>query len=224
MTSGLSPTRPGHPTRPAPRRRRSASTRRVSSAEGGVRFLAWTSDDGRRSETARVVLTSRGLRATGTIIALGDRPCGTSYALLCDATGRTRRITVRTESPTLERGVALTRAPHGPWLDGIGRPPPHPELDQAIDVDLASSVFTVGLAVRRLGLHRPDAPTGSLDLPVARISTPDLDVRTVLHRLRVAARADGITRVDVDGPDGPGHLSIDADGFVVDIDDRDTTA
>lgn len=191
--------------------------RRVTAVDGGTRFLAWTSADGLCSETARIVTTARGLRASGTLLALGDRPCSTSYALLCDATGRTRRLSVRTESPSLERAVALTRAPGAPWLDGTGRPPPHPGLDDVIDIELSASVLTASLLIRRLGLHRPDAATAPLDLTVARIALPHLEVGTVRRRIRVVDQAGGRAALATDGPGGIRRMSVDDAGFAVDV-------
>ncbi|WP_166442320.1 putative glycolipid-binding domain-containing protein [Nakamurella flava] len=196
--------------------------RRVTVVDGGVRFLAWTSADGLRSETARIVTTPRGLRASGTVLTLGDRPCSTSYALLCDATGRTRRLSVRAESASLERAVALTRAPGAPWLDGTGRPPPHSGLDDVIDIELSSSVLTASLLIRRLGLHRPDAPAEPLHLTVARIATPHLEVGTMWRRIRVIDHADDRGVLSIDGPDGSSRITVDDDGFAVDVDPQDT--
>lgn len=234
MTTGLAPASSGEPSDPAHGgHRRPAGRRRITAADhrppvppthetpAGVRFFAWSSDDGRRSETARVVVSARGLRVSGTIVAVDEDPGGISYALLCDAAGRTRRVTVRSESPDIERSLSLTRTPGGPWLDGLGRPPPQPELDQAVDVELSASVLTAGLALRRLGLHRPGGPRDPIDLVVARIHTPDLGVRAACRRVQVLERTDTVTRLATDGPDGRERWTVDAEGFVVDRDTPD---
>lgn len=219
MDIGLAPTRNGPPSA-ASATRDATSVRRVTEIRGPVRFLAWSSDAGRRVETVRAVLTERGLRASGTIVTLDGQPTSTSYALLCDAAGRTRRINVRSESPATERGLSLTRTPGGPWLDGVGRPPPGTDLDDAADAHLSSSVFTLSLTVRRLGLHHTPLPGQTVPVTTAHIVLPELSVATVTHRWRALGPIDGGLRIDRDGPDGRSPLTVDPEGFVVDVHPR----
>lgn len=226
MDLEVAPTRPGPPPIPpaglrsGPPARQPGTGRLVTEECGPVRFFGWSSDAGRRVETVRVVLTERGLRASGTIVTLDQRPTSTSYAVLCDAAGRTRRIHVRSESPATERGLSLTRTPGGPWLDGVGRPPPGPDLDDATDAHLSSSVFTLGLAVRRLGLHRTPRPGRTTTVPVAQVSLPDLAVDTTLHRMRTLGPVGGRLRIELTVPAGRARITVDPEGFVVDVDTR----
>jgi hypothetical protein len=62
-----------------------STVRNVSADHGSARLLTWSSDDGRRLETVRIVVTDRGLRASGYLVVAGKRSYGASYSVLCDA-------------------------------------------------------------------------------------------------------------------------------------------
>ncbi|MET3805719.1 hypothetical protein ABIB25_002723 [Nakamurella sp. UYEF19] len=185
----------------------------MNNTSTSTRMLAWTSDDQHRLETVRVVLTDRGLRASGHIVsALGD-PFGVSYSLLADPEGRTRRLTVQTDSGTGERSLNLTRAPGGQWVADHGSGPRTLSLVEAAqDIDLLASAFTNSLAIRRMGLHRA---VGSATVTVASVGCPDPEVSAVQHVYRtVSTDANGAV-IAYSGPLGDRELIIDADGFVL---------
>jgi hypothetical protein len=186
----------------------------VSADRGPARFFTWSSEDGRRLETVRVVMTERGLRASGYLVSVGKQSFGASYSILCDAAGRTRRVTLHSDSAVTERGLSLTRTPGGPWLDGAGKSPPMPDLDLAFDVDLTASVFSNSLAVRRLGLHRRE---GQESVVVAEVSFPDLLVAPVVHHYRTAEVDEHGARLRHQGPNGRHELTVDGEGFVLDV-------
>ena len=161
-----------------------------------------------------MVITERGLRASGYLVVVGMASLGASYSLLCDASGRTRRLTVRSDSQISDRGLSLTRTPGGPWLDGAGKSPPMPDLDVAFDIDLNLSAFTNSLAIRRLGLHQR---YGEESITVAEIAVPDLAVQPVLHRYKtIEVTADG-ARIEHHGPSGHHEIAVDRQGFVIDM-------
>jgi hypothetical protein len=92
--------------------------------------------------------------ADGTIFAdgvvIGDRggvPYGLRYRLVCDAAWVTRSLDLET---TDGRGLTLRADGAGNWTDGDARP--LPELDGALDIDLAGSPFTNTLPIRRAPL------------------------------------------------------------------------
>jgi hypothetical protein len=176
-------------------------------------MLTWTSDDQRRLETVRVVLTDRGLRASGHIVSAVGEAFGVAYTLLVDPEGRSRRLTVQSDSGTGERTLALSRVPGGQWVADSGSGPRTlTQVEPALDVDLVASAFTNSLAIRRLGLHRN---VGQATLTVASVGGPDPEVFAVEHAYRtVSADADG-ARILYTGPTGEQELIIDADGFVV---------
>jgi len=191
-----------------------STVRSVSAEPGPARLLTWSSDDGRRLETVRIVVTDRGLRASGYLVVAGKHSFGASYSVLCDADGRTRRLTVQSDSAVTERGLSLTRTPGGPWLDGAGKSPPMPDLDLALDVDLTASAFTNSLAIRRLGLHRR---MGAETVTVTEVGVPDLRVGPVEHHYRTTAVTDSGARIQHRGPAGSHDITVDLDGFVLDL-------
>ena len=191
-----------------------STVRSVSAAFGPARLLTWSSDDGRRLETVRIVITERGMRASGYLVVVGRHSFGASYSVLCDAAGRTRRLTIHSDSSFTERGLSLTRTPGGPWLDGAGNSPPLPELDLAFDIDLTASAFTNSLAIRRLGLHRR---FGDESFVVAEVGVPDLAVGPIVHRYRTTAVTDDGARITHDGPAGHHEITVDTEGFVIDL-------
>jgi hypothetical protein len=186
----------------------------VIADQGPDRFFTWSSDDGRRLETVRVVMTERGLRASGYLVRVGRPSFGASYSILCDAAGRSRRVTLHSDSASTERGLSLTRTPGGPWLDGAGKSPPMPDLDLALDVDLTASVFSNSLAIRRLGLHRRD---GQESVVVAEVDFPDLTVAPVVHHYRTLEVTEHGARLRHQGPAGHHDLVVDREGFVMDV-------
>jgi hypothetical protein len=186
----------------------------VSSPYGSTRLLSWSSDDGRRLETVRVVLTERGLRASGYLVVVGRHSLGASYSVLCDAAGRTRRLTAHSDSVLAERGLSLTRTPGGPWLDGAGHAATTPGIDTCHDTDLTASVLTTSLAIRRLGLHRR---IGEETLCVAEISVPALTVTPVEYSFRTLTLADDGATIRHLGPAGERTMTVDRHGFVIDI-------
>lgn len=196
-----------------------STVRSVSGAFGPARLLTWSSDDGRRLETVRIVLTERGLRASGYLVVVGRNSFGASYSVLCDAAGRTRRLTVQSDSALSERGLSLTRTPGGPWLDGAGKSPPSgrsgaPDLDLALDIDLTASAFSNSLAIRRLGLHRR---SGEESVIVAEVGVPDLGVAPVEHCYRTVAVTDDGAKIHHHGPAGDHDITVDRHGFVIDL-------
>ncbi len=165
------------------------------------------------------MITERGLRANGYLIQAGGTAYGASYSVLTDASGRTRRITVHSDSAEGERNLSLTRTPGGPWVvDSTAGSSPLYALDDSQDVDIQSSAFTNALPLRRLGLIRTEGllTNGSDEefvINVASISMPTLEVRSIEHRYTF--RGSGV--VTHRGPAGVRDLSIDEHGFVIDF-------
>ena len=176
-------------------------------------MLTWTSDDQHRLETVRVVLTDRGLRASGHIVSAATDAFGVAYTLLVDPEGRSRRLTVQSDSGTGERTLTLSRVPGGQWVADTGSGARTlTQVEPAVDVDLVASAFTNSLAIRRLGLHRN---VGQAGLTVASIGGIDPEVSAVQHMYRtVSADSNGAVIVYT-GPMGERELTVDADGFVL---------
>ena len=179
-------------------------------------MLAWTSDNNRRLETVRAVLSDRGLRANGYIInGASDAGFGCSYSILADAQGRTRRLTVQSDVVDGERHLSLTRTPGGPWvLESTSGTSPLPALDAAQDIDLQYSAFTNSLTLRRVGLLGTQAEVGTqVTVVVASVSMPELTVEPVEFTYTVVAAGE----IGYRGPQGDLVLTVDDEGFVVDF-------
>ena len=176
-------------------------------------MLAWTSDDQQRLETVRVVLTDRGMRASGHIVSAAGDPFGVSYTLLADPQGRTRRFTVQVDSGTGERTVTLSRVPGSQWVADHGSGARTLTLlETAVDADLMASAFTNSLAIRRLDLHRT---VGTATVTVAFIGAPDPEVLPMQQTYRTLSIGAHEAVIEYTGPHGTSELVVDADGFVV---------
>lgn len=171
--------------------------------------LTWQGVDAPRMESARVLITERGLKAVGRIVG-GDcaaHPAfSASYDLLLDDAGVTRRLSMRSVVARGERQMSLSRNAEGFWLVDHGQGPHRAEFDGALDVDVLLSPMFNALAVRRLGLHVRDQDT---PVPMVYVGLPDLGVAAAEHRYTSVAG-----RITVASPAGTFAITADADGFV----------
>lgn len=176
-------------------------------------MICYSSPDGRNVETVRVVLSGRGMRATGYIVSASHGAYGASYVLIADAAGLSRRLTVRCSNAEGERSLSLTRSPGGPWLaEGPGGATPLPALASAHDIYLGGSAFTASLAIRRLGLHES---VGEATVTVASISMPSLAVHPVEHHGRTESVDDEGAKIAYSGPFGDRTILVDRDGLLI---------
>ncbi|MGH3830589.1 MAG: putative glycolipid-binding domain-containing protein, partial [Pseudonocardiaceae bacterium] len=146
-----------------PRTREQVAREKATGATGhrpaphGTRMHAWAGVDRLRLEAARVVLTERGLRATGSLVNApqeGIQAYSASYSLATDEAGVVQRLSVRTAAVTGEHHVTVTRSEEGNWLVDHGQGAVRTSFGGALDVDLAFSPLFNALPIRRLGLHR----------------------------------------------------------------------
>jgi uncharacterized protein len=159
--------------------------------------LAWTGLEEWLAEACELELHADGLVAAGTQIGAEPHPYRATYEL--DARGNwiTRRL--RVEVP----GVGALELEH----DGAGHWNGRPELDGALDCDLAFSPLTNLMPIRRHALHeRP----GTVDFVMAWVSLPDLDVHRSEQRYEHARP--GVVRFSSD--DFVADLELDAHGLV----------
>jgi uncharacterized protein len=87
------------------------------------------------------------------------------FRIVCDGGWNTRQVEAGLIGA--ERPLLLVGDGAGHWRDGVGAP--RPDLDGAIDVDLAITPFTNTLPIRRLGLRAGE----SADLKVVYIVLGD---------------------------------------------------
>jgi hypothetical protein len=164
------------------------------------RFLAWRGLDEWRAEGCTVERGDFGLRAVG--VQLGTT-YQLDYGLETGPDLATRRFVVTVKDSDGERGVLLERSEEdGSWTAN-GRP--LPDVDGAVDVDLALSPLTNHMPAARLG----DEPADHL---MAWVDVPSLEVTRSAQRYEPA----GPGRVRFVGLDDgfTAELDLDADGFV----------
>ncbi|MGH3828463.1 MAG: putative glycolipid-binding domain-containing protein [Pseudonocardiaceae bacterium] len=189
-------------------------------APHGARMHAWAGVDCLRLEAARVVLSGRALRATGSLVHApqnGTEAYSASYALATDEAGVVRRLSVRTAAVAGEHHVTVTRSEEGNWLVDHGQGAVRTSFGGALDVDLAFSPLFNALPIRRLGLHRSAAQH---DLPVVFVALPSLEVCRVSQTYRTVSLntvpLDEPAVVSISWDSWEAALTVDADGLVLD--------
>jgi hypothetical protein len=160
--------------------------------------LAWAGDGQWTAEVCDLELSADGVEAAGTQLGADPHPYRAAYELDARGAWITRRLRVDVPgSGSLE----LRHDGDGHWAD-------RPELDGALDCDLAYSPLTNLMPIRRYGLHnRP----GAVDFVMAWVSLPDLAV----HRSeqRYEHLRPGLVRFS--SGDFAAEIEVDANGLVV---------
>lgn len=179
-----------------------------------AKMLSYSAPDGGKVESVRVALAGLAMRATGYIVSTQEPAFGASYSVVVDNAGRTRRIAVRCDELAGERALTLTRSPGGPWIaESVAGSVTQPSLGEAEDVYVADSAFFASLPVRRLGLHQEVG--AEVEVTVASISLPDLEVAPIVHRARTEAITDEGALIAYSGSYGDRHVLVDGDGLFV---------
>ncbi|WP_253768134.1 putative glycolipid-binding domain-containing protein [Goodfellowiella coeruleoviolacea] len=192
-------------------------------------MLTWQGVGASSLESVRLMAGGDRLRASGRLIsggtgahrgALGAEAGDTgqaysaSFELSTDKAGRASRLLLRSTTAEDERQVAVSRTQDGLWLVDRGQGAERAEFDGALDVDVAGSVLFNGLPVRRLDLHR-DA--GDQELPVVRVSLPDLSVHLVRQRYRTVRVGENYSLIHFSCAGHTADLTVDGDGMVLDF-------
>jgi hypothetical protein len=128
------------------------------------------------------------------------------YHVACDRQWRVRTAAVHVTG--VESNMELASDGAGHWRDGAGNR--LPELDGAIDIDIAATPFTNTLPIRRLGLGERAAA----EIVVAYVWLPEL--RVTAERQRYTC-LDNAGRYRFESLDGGfmREIEVDADGLVV---------
>jgi hypothetical protein len=178
-------------------------------------MLTWQGLDVPRLEGVRLVLSQRGMRATGAMVspATAHQPAfATTYSLITGETGIVSRVSVRSVSVDGERQVTLSRSDDGIWLVDHGQGAKRTDFDGAADVDVASCVLFNALPVRRLGLHiRP----GVHDIPMVYVSLPYLKVELVRQSYRRHSGNGGPPSLTFSSGKFSADLTVDDEGIVL---------
>lgn len=188
----------------------------------GEQLLAWSGPDPRRVDTASLrhrehSFTASGTSTTAAHVVDFDLTTGSGWV--------TRRLVVRVRSGADERQVRLIRSDSGAWstshttADGRwGEAVEHPELDGALDCDLALCPLTNTMPVLRHDLvaaaHRGD--TREVRLLMAWVSLPDLTVHASAQTYAAVHPVEPDGAVLSFAADGYAtSIEVDGDGFVV---------
>ncbi|MDP9071065.1 MAG: putative glycolipid-binding domain-containing protein [Actinomycetota bacterium] len=145
-----------------------------------------------------------GFRLSGTaLLVADDRPYEVRYTVMADQRWRTRSVGVHVQGPDEDQRLALSADGEGGWV--LGREP-LPQLQGALDVDLAVTPATNTLPIRRLSL----SPGASADLAVAYVSLWDLTPEPLDQRYERLAE----DRYRYSNPGFSAELVVDGDGLV----------
>jgi hypothetical protein len=172
-----------------------------------TRALTWRGVEEWLAEHARVDLAGSGFGARGVQLGAEPEPYRADYELDAPTDWVTRRLEVDVSGDGWRRRLVLERDDAGRWLrDGEHLP----ELDGALDCDLAFSPLTNFMPLRRHALHeRP----GTHDFVMAWVSLPDLGVHAAPQRYEHVRP--GVVRFLSLDSDFTADLEVDADGLVV---------
>jgi uncharacterized protein len=174
-------------------------------------MLMWQGEAAPSLEMAVVELAGGGLAARGTAIRAAPEPWTVSYRLETSDRFVTSSLSVSAWGADWARSLELWRGPDGGWSAEPGGA--LPDLDGALDCDLAYCCLTNTMPVLRHGLH---GRVGSVELLVAWVTLPDLRVRATRQRYTHLARAAGGAVVRYQQGGFAADVEFDADGFVVD--------
>jgi uncharacterized protein len=171
-----------------------------------ARTLAWKGVEEWLAEIADVRLFANGLTAAGTQLGAEPLPYRAHYTLDAGDGWITRRLELAVHAADVTRELALEHDGRGAWtIDGA----PAPELDGALDCDLAFSPLTNFMPIRRHGLRDGGEPR---DFAMAWVSLPDLRVHRSPQRYE-PVRPSVVRFLELDG-DFTAELELDDDGLV----------
>lgn len=173
-------------------------------------MLMWQGITAPSLEMAVVEREGGALVARGSAIRAAPEPWSVSYQLETSDRFVTASLSVSAWGADWARSLELVRTADGTWRSGQG---PLPDLDGALDCDLAYSCLTNTMPVLR---HRLHGRVGTVELLVAWVSLPDLRVRAARHLYTHLARAAGGAVVRFQAGGFAADVEFDADGFVVD--------
>jgi hypothetical protein len=131
------------------------------------RQLVWRGLEEWLAEECSVLVEEDRLRAEGVQLGAEPHPYRVDYELLTAPGFVTERLIARARDAEGSRTVELLRASDGAWT---ANGEPLPEVEGALDCDLAFSPLTNFMPARRLGAE-------PVDLVMAWVSVPDLGVR-----------------------------------------------
>jgi uncharacterized protein len=172
-----------------------------------MRALVWRGLEEWLAEHVQVDLHEDGVLATGVQLGVEPEPYLVDYRLDVPNGWITRRLDVEASGAGWRRSLTLEHDGHGRWTADGERVP---DLDGALDCDLAFSPLTNLMPVRRSALHER---AGTEDFVMAWVSVPDLGVHASPQRYEHVRP--GVVRFAALDGDFTAELELDADGLVV---------
>ena len=174
------------------------------------RLLVWIVDDTDGVDAAWVRLGANSLEADGHAVAQRPTPASTTYRLETGPRFVTRRLVVESRTATGTTTLDLRREDDRWTVDGRRRP----DLDGALDCDLAACPLTNTMPILRHDLHRT---AGDLTFLMAFVELPSLEVVPSRQRYTtirpLAGDAPAVVRYRSDG--FASDLESDTAGFVL---------
>ena len=164
------------------------------------RFYAWRGVDEWRAEGCTVERGDHGLRAVGVQLAATYQ---LDYGLETGPELFTRRLVLTVRDGAGERGVLLERSDEGAWTaNGEALP----QVEGALDCELALSPLTNYMPAARLGAEPVDHVMVWVDVPSLEVTASGQRYEPIeARRVRYVGLDDGFTA----------ELYLDGDGFVV---------
>jgi hypothetical protein len=151
------------------------------------------------------------LAADGVVVAMLDSgPGRIAYDLATDATGGTRRLSVRVDDPRGSWRVVLGSDGGGQWWEGDRRP--RPDLAGGIDVDITVTPLTNTLPIRRLRLPAG----GSAEILAVYVNVDARTVTAVPQRYTHLDGAGLAGRYRYEAGSFRADITVDAGGLVLD--------
>lgn len=178
---------------------------------GDRRMLLWELDEMAGFDSAWVAVGGTRLRASGLQAGLNPTPYWVRYKLETIDDFVTSRMRVAAVLDGDRRSLDLRRSADGQWtVDGH----PRPDLDGALDVDLAACPLTNTMPIRR---HRLHAVPGRQGLLMAFIEVPNLRVvPNPQQYTHLRHEEGGGAKVRYRSGTFSSDLLVDADGYVID--------
>jgi hypothetical protein len=175
-----------------------------------ARMLLWSIDETTGFDSAWVRIDADRMTAEGRACGLSSSPFWVSYTLETSGAYATSRVAAQSRWEGGSAVLDLRRDDAG-WTVNDER---RPDLDGALDCDVAYCLLTNTMPILRHGLHRKP---GEHDLLMAFIEVPSLQVAPNLqHYTHLRANEDGGGLVRYSSGWFQSDLTIDRDGFVVD--------
>jgi hypothetical protein len=174
------------------------------------RLLVWRGLEEWLAEAAAIAIDGDQLTARGTQLGAEPEPYRVDYELTTGERFVTERLSLTARTAAGERRLELVRAGDGGWS---ANGEPLPEVQGALDCDLANCPVTNTMPVLREGLRESREPK---DFVMAWVSVPDLGVHALPQRYTHVRHdaATSIVRFDSEG--FRAEIVFDDDGLVLD--------